>query len=210
MKESDVQAAMDAAEGINLYPGSGHKIVGWIPSQIARPVLGVQQKPGTDPEIPVTDEMIAAGLARDTALEEDEGVGNLEAEDYFSAVYRAMAALAPTELYREDRRSITELEATLVDRDRRHLDELTVRDKLIMELRSEERRLSHLVLRRNQTIAEREERIAELKSDLAMRVTTKPTAVQQTVGDQKVDPAPRAFPAGALVTPKGDSRKMGA
>lgn len=46
---------------------------------------------GVDPEIPVTDEMIAAGFAADKAMPD-----RLPSEsDYFPAIYRAMAALAP-------------------------------------------------------------------------------------------------------------------
>ena len=59
------------------------------------------------PEIPVTDEMIAAGFAADKAMPLV-----LPSESaYFPTIYRAMAAVAPEELYRPEERRIDALVA---------------------------------------------------------------------------------------------------
>lgn len=49
-----------------------------------------------EPEILVTEEMIAAGLALDSAIDAVIDKGRIDPSEYFPAIYRAMAALAPT------------------------------------------------------------------------------------------------------------------
>lgn len=115
-------------------------------------------------EIPVTDEMRATMIAHPIARHVlDDGL--------LLSFYRAMAAVAPNPRnvpygdYDKAMQRITELEAVLVDRDSRYLDELTTRDKQITELHSEGRRLFNLVLQRNQTIADRDREIVQLRAE---------------------------------------------
>jgi hypothetical protein len=179
-----------------------------------------------DDEMPVTEQMLKAGIL---AWDDAEAIsGNWD--DHMSAIYRAMAALAPpptgiVDLTEEARILVRAANARIIaleaenaewktafakERDFWRVQMGTDKNTQIAALEAENRlwvkKWDETEQKWGLVIVERDGLIQQLA---AMRVATTPTAAQQTAGDIKPTAVPKAMPATALASSKSDPRRVG-
>ena len=164
-------------------------------------------EPVTPDEIPVTEEMLAAGVAACGAGMRERSFVNVG--DAEAAIYRAMRAIEPAELV-----PAGEL-AALKERDQLRRE----RDELAMKLAASEQRTRTVLEHYHKVCAARYARVDGIVSQETLGDTTytvfatDPTTIvadpKHTASDVKPPAAPKAFPAGALRPAPKDMRRIG-